>query len=371
MRRHPPHRIRLSRKERMKLRGLVRDGRTEQRVARRARVLLAMAQRRTVVQALAAQVEMSPKGIWCVCRRFEQRGWPAVLDSPRSGRPRTFCPLVRVQIEQLACCEPAGIGLHLTHWSSRSLAAVASTRGVVPHIAHSTVSLILRQAELQPHRCRYWKTPTLNPAFVQRASPILWCYEQVRHLAEREEIVLCWDEKPNVQALEGTPDRPLQPGQIQRHEFEYVCHGTVNFAAVMVVHDGSMRGWCLDKNDSVHLCPALGQFLGRFKGARKIHLIWDGGPSHISDYTHRFLRSYRERVRVLFTPAHANWLNQGELLLRAFAERYLQRGNWDSRRELVEHLTEAAKEYDQLFAHPFSWSWTRRDLRHWVAQKTP
>jgi DDE superfamily endonuclease/Homeodomain-like domain len=369
MRRHPPHRIRLSRKDRVKLQRLVCDGRTEQRVARRARVLLAMARRRTVMQALAAQLEMSPQGIWCVCRRYEQRGWPAVLESPRSGRPRGICPLVRVQIEQLACCEPAGIGLHLTHWSSRSLAAVAIARGLVPHIAHPTVSLILRQAALQPHRCRYWKTPTLNPAFVQRASPILWCYEQVTRLAEREEVVLCWDEKPNVQALE-RPSHPMQPGQIQQQGFECVRHGTVNFAAAMTVHDGTMRGWCLDKNDSLHLCPALGQMFGKFKCARKIHLIWDNGPNHVSDYTHQFLRTYRERVRVLFTPAHAGWLNQGELLLRAFAARYLQRGDWDSRRELVEHLTEAAKEYDHLFAHPFSWSWTRRDLRHWVAQNT-
>lgn len=78
-----------------------------------------------------------------------------------------------MQIEQLACCEPAGVGLHLTHWSTRSLAKVAAAGGVVPHIAHSTVSLMLRQAELQPHRCRYWKTPALDGTFVRRASAIL------------------------------------------------------------------------------------------------------------------------------------------------------------------------------------------------------
>jgi hypothetical protein len=278
--------------------------------------------------------------------------------------------LARVQIEQLACCEPAGVGLHLTHWSTRSLAKVAAAGGVVPHIAHSTVSLMLRQAELQPHRCRYWKTPALDGAFVRRASAILWCYEQIDRLAEREEIVLCWDEKPNLQALERTPGQAMQAGRIERQEFEYTRHGTVNFAVAMAVHDGTMQGWCLEKNDSVHLCPALAQLFGKLKGARKIHLIWDGGPSHISDYTHRFLQDYRDWVRVLPTPTHASWLNQGELLLRAFAARYLQRGNWLSRKQLINHLSDAAKEYDQVFAHPFTWSWTRRDLRHWVAQKT-
>jgi hypothetical protein len=69
---------------------------------------------------------------------------------------REFSPsLVRVEIEQLACCEPAGIGLSMTHWSNRSLAKIAMERGIGPRIAHSTVSLILRDADLQPHRSRY------------------------------------------------------------------------------------------------------------------------------------------------------------------------------------------------------------------------
>src|ERR1041384_5285935 len=83
-------------------------------------VVPVMARRRTVVQALAKHLEIKPQSVWCVCRRDEQRGWRAVLDSPRSGRPYKFRPFVRAQIEQLACCEPNGIGLHLTHWSTRS-----------------------------------------------------------------------------------------------------------------------------------------------------------------------------------------------------------------------------------------------------------
>jgi hypothetical protein len=73
-----------------------------------------------------------------------------------------FPPLQRVGIEQLACCDPAGIGLEMTHWATRSLAQIAISRGIVPKIAHSTISLILRDADLQPHRSRYWKTPTLR-----------------------------------------------------------------------------------------------------------------------------------------------------------------------------------------------------------------
>jgi hypothetical protein len=108
---------------------------------------------------------------------------------------------------------------------------------------------------------------------------------------------------------------------------------------------------------------------GQYRQARKIHLIGDGGPSHVSGYTRQFLRNYRGRVRVLLTPPHAGWLNQGELLLRAFSARYLRRGNWSSREHLALHLLEATEEYDRLFAHPFTWSWTRQDLRRWIEQK--
>jgi hypothetical protein len=277
-----------------------------------------------------------------------------------------FPPLIRVEIEQLACCETAGIGLEITHWSTRTLAKIAAQRGIVPKIAHSTVSLILRNADLQPHRSRYWKTPTLNAEFRERAGKILWCYERVDHLIKDGEILICVDEKPNLQALERRcPTKPMRKGQIERMEFEYIRHGTVNFVVVLMVHSGEMHGWCLDKNDSEHLRPVLAELFDEFNEMQRIHLIWDGGPSHIAKETQSFLQSY-SNVNALMTPAHASWLNQAELLLRAFTCRYLERGDWKSRQALIDHLGASWREYNQLFAHPISWSWTRRDLQRWM-----
>ena len=280
-----------------------------------------------------------------------------------------FPPLVRVQIEQLACCEPAGIGLEMTHWSTRSLAKVVAEKGITPKIAHSTVSLVLKTADLQPHRSRYWKTPTLNEEFKRRASRILWCYGNVDKLYDMGAVVICLDEKPNLQALERRcPTKLVAPGMIERREFEYIRHGTVNFVAALILHDGQMRGWCLDKNDSEHLRPVLVELLNEFKDARRVYLIWDGGPSHRSMETKEFLKGYGKLVRVFMTPAHASWLDQAELLLRAFSERYLKRGSWESRQHLIDHLEAGWREYDRLYAHPFSWSWTRRDLSRWLTR---
>src|SRR5689334_3559338 len=92
MRRHPPHLIELSEDDAVYLEQIVRDGRTEQRVARRARVLLAMADPTTVVQDLADRLDVDRTTIWSLCRRYEAAGVRAVEDAPRSGRPRTISP---------------------------------------------------------------------------------------------------------------------------------------------------------------------------------------------------------------------------------------------------------------------------------------
>lgn len=371
MRRRSPRTVHLSKADRREIEQVLRDGRTEQRVARRGQVLLAMQDSETLVTDLSESVGMTRTGIWFLCRRYEAVGFEAIYDAPRSGRPREISALQRVAIEQLACCKPAGLGLQMTHWSTRSLAEVAVKRNLVSQIAHSTISLILRDADLQPHRYRYWITPTLNAEFMQRAGRVLWLYERVNSLWAQDEIVLAVDEKPNIQALERVhPTQPMRTGHIERQEFEYIRHDTVNFLALLNVYDGQMRSCCLDKNDSEHLCRALPKLLQPFRKFRRAHLIWDGGPSHISAATAAVLRSYEPWLRVLFTPAHASWLNQAELLLKSFEVRYLQRGDWMSRQDLIDHLIASTPEYNHLWAHPINWSWTRRDLHEWATKKT-
>jgi len=371
MRRRKPRTIRLSRSDQRELERILGDGRTEQRVARRSQVLLAMKNPKTLVNELSQRLGLTRIGIWYVCRRYEMLGLDAIYDAPRCGRPREISALERVSIEQLACSEPSGVGLEMTHWSTRSLAAIAMNRGLVAHIAHSTVSLILRNADLQPHRSRYWITPTLNPDFLQQAGRILWLYERTEALQSRDEIALALDEKPNIQALQRThPTQLMRPGQIERQEFEYERHGVVNFLVLLNIYNGKMRSCCLDKNDSEHLCRALPALLRPFHSFRRVHLIWDGGPSHTSAATASFLRSrYGSWLRVLFTPAHSSWLNQAEILLKSFEVRYLQRGNWTSRQHLIDHLHASTPEYNRFWAQPINWSWTRRDLHDWAEKK--
>ncbi|HUI89496.1 MAG TPA: transposase [Anaerolineales bacterium] len=180
------------------------------------------------------------------------------------------------------------------------------------------------------------------------------------------------DEKPNIQALQRTHAIPLiHAGQIEHQEFEYVRHGVVNFLALLNLYNGKMRGCCLEKNDSEHLCRSLPTLLQPFHSFNRVHLIWDGGPSHASTATKSFLKSwYGDWLRIVSTPAQSSWLNQAEILLKRFEVRYLQRGNWESRQALIDHLYASTPEYNRLWAHPINWSWTRRDLQAWAQKKS-
>ena len=93
MRGRKPHLISLSEADRMELQRLVERGKTEQRVAHRARILLAMEKPQTRVVELTKYLEITRVSIWKLCRRYEERGIKAIYDSPRSGRPRVFSPL--------------------------------------------------------------------------------------------------------------------------------------------------------------------------------------------------------------------------------------------------------------------------------------
>jgi len=283
---------------------------------------------------------------------------------------RQFFPSIeRVAIERVACTEPSAYGLEITRWDCRTLQQIVIEEAIVDSIHYTTVARFLADASLQPHRSRYWKTATIDSEFMRRATQVLWCYENIERLHERGDVIICIDEKPNIQALERCAEtKSLCSGQIIRREFEYKRHGTVNLLVALNAYTGSMWACCLDKNDHHHFLWALRQISRRNARAQRIHLIMDNGSSHIDQHTRSYLRNHG-RFRPIYTPAHASWLNQAELLLRAFTDRYLKHFEASSRQDLIDHLNSSWPEYNERYAHPFHWSWTRRQLYDWAAKK--
>jgi hypothetical protein len=263
--------------------------------------------------------------------------------------------------------EPVARGLHITHWSSQDLARQAVNDGIIEQISARSVRRILREVDLQPHRTRYWKTGRLDEVFKSRSEHVLWCYANANRLLEKDILVVCIDEMPNLQVLERHPIRRAIPGAIEHLEFEYIRHGTVNVVMFLNVATGLMYACCPPRKNAKHYIDALEQFRQHHDAFRGAFLIQDGDSTHTAAATTEYFRTH-PWWRPRFTPAHASWLNQAELLNHAFRHRYLKRRSWRSPQEMIEHIQVAWPEYNALYAHPFEWTWTNQKMRQWFAK---
>ena len=225
--------------------------------------------------------------------------------------------------------------------------------------------------DLQPHRTRYWRTSRLDEQFKERAEQVLWCYGNAQRLASQGIWVVAVDEKPNHQVRERRPIRRAKPGSLEQQEFEYTRHGTVNLLLLLIVHSGKMEVAVEASKDAQHYIQELRAFRRRHRGLKGVFLVQDGDPSHTAGDTAEYWSGCSGWWRPRFTPVHASWLNQAELLIGAFGYRYLKRGSWTSRQEFIEHAQASAPEYNQRYAHPFDWTWTNQQMRRWFAKHAP
>jgi hypothetical protein len=268
----------------------------------------------------------------------------------------------------LACLEPIAEGLHLTHWTSQDLAHQAIANGIVDAISPRTVRQILHDVDLQPHRTRYWKTARLDAPFKERAEKVLWGYGNAERLARQSLWTVAIDEVPNFPVLERRPIRRAISGSMEQQEFDYIRHGTVNRLLFLVVHTGQMELVVEATKNADHYIGALRAFRRRQRHLEGVFLIQDGDPSHTAGDTQAYWPGCRGWWRPRFTPAHASWLNQAELLVGAFGYHYLKRGSWNSREEFIEHVLACVSEYNSRYAHPFEWTWTNQKMRQWFAK---
>jgi len=165
-------------------------------------------------------------------------------DEPRPGCPGKFTAEQLTQLIALACEPPAKSGRPLTHWTGKELAEAAIARGLVDSISPSQVNRYLRQAELQPHKSRYWlNTTEKDPeVFQAQVELVCGCYHDAPELYQRHDThTICVDEVTGIQALQRiAATLPMKPGQVERREFEYTRHGTVTLIGNFHVVTGEL-----------------------------------------------------------------------------------------------------------------------------------
>jgi len=317
-------------------------------------------------------------------------------DAPRSGSTGTFTGEQVTQIMAVACEPPKQSGRPIDCWTHRELADEVVRRGIVSSISVSQVGRYLAQAELQPHRSKYWlNTKEKDPeVFEQQVQVVCQTYLEAPDLYFQENThTVSVDEMPGIQALERIAEAiPMQPGQPTRIEYEYKRHGTLcligNWDVVLgqmiaptirvtrteedfawhihhTVETDVEAGWVfVVDNLNIHCSEMLVRYVARLEGIDESTLGQKGKSGALKSMATRqsFLSDRRHRVRFVYLPKHTSWLNQIEIVFGIVGRRVVRRGNFPSLSALKERLLDFIDYFNRTFAKPFRWTYTGRPV---------
>ncbi len=336
----PAPAIELAADDRVVLERWTRAHGTPQSVARRARVILLAAEGHSNVSIARTLGVGRPTVIECR-RRFGEEG-PVGLTRVAPGRGRP------AQISQEKVAEIVHATLHEkppgeTHWSCRSL---AKAKGVSP----ATVQRIWDQHNLKPWRVETFKLSS-DKRFLEKLTDVVGLYMNPSEKA----IVLCVDEKSQIQALDRTqPSLPIKPGRAGTMTHDYKRNGTTTLFAALSMLDGRVIGQCLPRHRHQEFLKFLRTLDREFPSELDLHLILDNYGTHTHEDVKTWLAKH-PRFHLHFIPTSSSWANMVERWFRELTQKRIRRGVFRSVPELITAIEEYLAAYNQD-AKPFVWT---------------
>lgn len=318
-------RLRVDDGQRKQLLALVRSGKTPQRTAQRARLVL-MAADGVSNSETARAVGISRPTVLLWRARFGRLGVAGLLkDAPRPGRKKQLtAEQVRRIVEETQRTRPKAA----THWSTRTMAKKYK-------VSHMTVQRIWQQYRLRPHLVERLKLSN-DPEFVEKVRDVVGLYLDPPDKA----LVLSVDEKSQLQALDRTaPVLPLRPGIPERQTHDYRRHGTTTLFAALNMLAGKVIGECRPHHRSDDFIAFLQRIDRATPRAFDLHLIVDNYGTHKSKPVREWLARHR-RFHLHFIPTSSSWLNMVERWLGELTEKRVRRGTFRSVAELVRTIEE-------------------------------
>jgi transposase len=333
----------VSDEQRAVLESMLRSQTIDVRAARRARIVL-LAGEGKGDREIARQLGIGRIQAARWRGRFAEGGIAAIqADLPRSGRkPRIdAAEIVRVTTQT----KPEGA----THWSTRKLGAKLG-------ISDTTVLKVWRANGLKPHLVETFKV-SRDPKFVEKLEDIVGLYMSPPEHA----LVLCCDEKSQVQALDRTqPGLPLKKGRAATMTHDYKRHGTTTLFAAMSTLDGSVISRCAQRHRHTEWLDFLRQIDRETPKDKELHLVCDNYATHKHPVVKAWLEKH-PRFHVHFTPTSASWLNMVERFFRSISTDRLERGVFRSVPELVTAIEEYITVHNQN-PKPFVWTAKANDI---------
>ena len=335
-----PTPVTLSPDARAALEALARSHRGRADEARRARIILLLADGYSYA-AIAERVDCTAQTIATWKARYQADGVAGLRGRHRGSKARVLTPQLEARILSWTRKPPTD---GTTHWSTRRLAAKLS-------VPHTIVQRAWTRAGLQPHRLERYLRST-DPNFEHKAAEIIGLYlDPPQHAA-----VFCVDEKTAIQALDRRdPILPLSPGRAERHGFEYVRHGTLSLYAALETQTGAVIGKTAERHTSDEFVAFLEQIVTTQPADREIHIIADNLSAHKTAKVTAFLAAHPQ-VQLHYTPTYASWLNQVELWFAKVKRDLLARGIFTSVTDLARKLRRFIAKYNER-ATPVRWAY--------------
>jgi transposase len=341
----------LSLELRHQLESMVRSRSYPQGLVRRAKVILLAADGLNN-QTIAPKVGLSRAmvGIWR--KRFQDQGMVGLYDEPKPGGPRSIGDArIAKLIQKTLKTKPEDS----VHWSCRSIAAEAK-------ISKSTVQRIWKAFGVQPHRQKHFKLST-DPFFVEKVRDIIGLYLNPPDKA----LVLCVDEKSQVQALDRTqPLLPMGLGFVEGVTHDYIRHGTTTLFAALDIASGHVLTRCHRQHRHQEFLQFLRHIDANVPQNLDVHLIVDNYATHKHLKVKRWLAS-RPRYHVHYTPTYASWLNQVEIWFNIITQKAIRRGTFRSVRDLISKIEHFVGAYNTK-AQPFIWTATADSILGKIAR---
>lgn len=338
----PKAELMLSAQEQAQLQSIARSHSLPAALVRRAHIVLACAAGATNT-AVARRLGTTNATVGKWRRRFVARRIAGLHDELRPGKPRSIDD---ERIAQLLTTtlhrRPEDGG---TPWSVRGLAAATG-------ISKTSVHRFLQVFGLQPHRRDSFKLST-DPFFVEKLRAVVGLYLDPPDKA----LVLCVDEKSQVQALERTqPLLPLGFGYVEGVTHDYVRHGTTTLFAALDLLDGAVLAQCRPRHRHQDFLGFLRAIDQAVPGDLDLHVILDNYATHKHPKVKAWLAA-RPRWHFHFVPTYSSWLNLVERFFAHITDKAIRRGSFHSVRDLVTKIDRFVTHYNQT-CKPFVWTAT-------------
>ena len=313
---------------------------TPQQVALRCRIVLAVAEGHSE-SAIARQLGTNRKTVTLWRTRFAQHGPESLWQiAPGRGRKPTYGPeKIKALVDATLQTKPTG----MTHWSCRLM---AKAQGV----SKSTVSNIWRSHQVKPHRVKRFKL-SRDPRFLEKLTDVVGLYLN----PPQQAMVLCVDEKSQIQALDRTqPGLPLKKGRCGTLTHDYKRNGTTTLFAALEVLQGRVIGQCFARHRHQEFLKFLRRLDQEFPGPVPLHLVMDNYGTHQHPNVRAWLKRH-PRFVLHFVPTSSSWLNLIERWFGELTTKRVRRGSFHSVGDLETAITEFLTAWNE---HPKPFVWT-------------